>query len=141
MKQASNLLNTFLSESLKSMDRLSDCVRAYLLITSDEPFIQAVPRHNRLAIVTDSALLASQLRYQQQPLLKHVNKEMLTAFRHIDIRISPASYKKMQEIENKEPLKNETRQFIDMIAGSIDDEALADSLKRLGSNYRRMPNK
>ena len=139
MKQAATLLNTFLSESLKSIDRLSGCVCDHLLITSDQPLVRAVPKHNRLSVITDSALLASQLRYQQQDLLKHVNKQMLTAFTHLDIKVSPAAKRRECTGGEREFLSNDTRVFIGCIADSIDDEALAESLKQLGNHYQRRP--
>lgn len=89
MKQPRKLQNTYLSESIKNIDRLSESVRQHLGIDPMRHNLFVLPRQQEITLLVDSPVFASQLRYQKNDILRFINTHFLSEFKRIQVKISP----------------------------------------------------
>ena len=89
MKQSRVVPNTYLSESIKNIDRLSDSVRKHLGVNPAQHSLFVLPNQQEITLVVDSPIFASQLRYQQTEILRFINTTFLSEFKRLKVKISP----------------------------------------------------
>jgi hypothetical protein len=89
MKQSRKLQNTYLSESIKNIDKLSDSVRKHLGVNPTQHNLFVVAKQQEIILIVDSPVFASQLRYQQNEVLRFINTTFLSEFKRVKVKISP----------------------------------------------------
>lgn len=137
MKQANHLPNTYLYESIKNFDRLSQCVQQYLRIDAKQFKLFVVARQQVVTVVVESAILANQLRYQQQEVLKHINHTFLSQFKEVKIKLVPPQMTPVVEAKPRKELSKEVSAILMSMAEGFDDEELKASLQRIATPQAR----
>ncbi|PWQ99968.1 DciA family protein [Leucothrix pacifica] len=118
MKQTRTLQNSYITESIKNIDRLSERVREHLGVNASQQSLYVLPKQQEVVLVVDSPVFASQLRYQQNDILRFINTTFLSEFKRVKVKISPPVMQaKPKPAVHKELPKN----IKDMLSGVRDE--------------------
>lgn len=137
MKQANHLPNTYLYESIKNFDRLSHCVQQFLKVDPKQFKLFVVGRQQVVTIVVENSILANQLRYQQQDVLKHINHTFLSQFKEVKIKLVPPQMTPIVEPKPRKELSKEVSSILMSMAEGLEDEELKASLQRIATPQAR----
>lgn len=121
MKQPRNLQNTYLSESIKNIDRLSAAVCEHLGLNPSSFKLTVLPRQQEVTLLVESPVFASQLRYQQNDILRFINKRFLSEFRVIKVKISPPVMQISEPPKTKKPLPDDIKHLLAAVRDELND--------------------
>ena len=130
MEKISNLINTNLAGRLHQLDGLSTEVMQFFSI-SGENRLWPLLRHGRLTLMTDDPHLATQIRFQQNTLCKHLSKRLNLKISGLNIRLISLPLASFEQKKNRLKLSDDAAQVMRSIASSIDDPELQLTMMRL----------
>ena len=97
-------------------------------------------RNNTLHLVTNSAAIATQIRYRQRSLLSTIRKQAShLGINGIDVSVRPENPKPEPNIRHPLPLSRESATQIASSAKYIEDEALRKALTKLTKHVEANP--
>ncbi len=133
MKQPKQLITKRITERLQKINDLSDRVASVIQINRNKHTLWANIEKNKLTIMTDNSLFATQLRFQQDVIRQQINQQLLIKLKSIKIKlIAPPAQAKQEVGEKCFQISSQTTDILSHIAEGIDDEKLRGSLKKLG---------
>ncbi len=133
MKQPKQLVTKRITEQLQKINGLSDRVASVIQINRNKHTLWANIEKNKLIIMTDNSLFATQLRFQQDVIRQQINQQLLIKLKSIKIKLIAPPVQAKQEVGEKcFQISSQTTDILSYIAESIDDEKLRGSLKKLG---------
>ena len=86
---------------------------------------------NELVLVVDGGAAATQLRYQQQQIIKQVNADLGLTLRRMRLRIAPPRAPRPRTAPAPRRLSSAAARALNEAARSMPDRALAEILERL----------
>ena len=131
MKNFNELVNRQLVESIKSHDKLSDTVYAFLHLDKKKHNVWVVVKQQTLSLLTDNPYLATQLRYQQQNICLHLNQKFLMQLNTIKVKIIPPQNIIEKVEESNFIISDKASGILAEIADDIEDDDLKKSLLKL----------
>ncbi|MEE9309391.1 MAG: DciA family protein [Cocleimonas sp.] len=137
MKNFNDLVNKQLVESIKSYDKLSNAVYAFMHLNKEKHNIWVVTKQKQLSLLTDNPYLATQLRYQQQNICLHLNQKFLMQLNVIKVKIVPPKGVRETTEESNFTISEKTEKVLADIAEDIDDAGLKESLLKLTNKPSR----
>jgi hypothetical protein len=132
-------VNRFLSQNwlarIEDIQRLDQSLKFMLHDPLKQHCWAAGIEKRRLTILTDSGAWATQLRYQQQQILKGINTDLGLNLNKLRIRVSTRSPAPPKPL-SKRHLSKKSAAYITQGAQSIKDQALRETLLRLAKKAR-----
>ena len=132
MKTISELVNSQLTRSAKSYDKLSQSVYKLLHLNPEKHNVWVVVKQQQLTIMTDNPYLGTQLRYQQDAIRDALNRQYLLELKKTKVKIIPPRAEKPKVIEKRFIITEKAGTILSCIADQIEDKELRASLKKLG---------
>lgn len=133
MKKVNQLIsNPYLHERLEQLDRLTIILEQCLGL-SLENRVWPLLRKRRLILLTDDPHFATQARFMQKALCKHLDDQLHLKISAVDIKLLSLPLASNNQNSTRNQISNKTREILDSIADSIGDETLSASLKRVAS--------
>ena len=132
MKKVSELVNTQLTRSVKSYDKLSQSIYQMLHLNPEKHNVWAVVKQQQLTVMTDNSYLGTQLRYQQDAIRNHLNQEFLLELKNTRVKIIPPRAERPKNKERRFIISEKTEKVLSSIAELIEDKDLRESLENLG---------
>ena len=121
MKQSRSLQNSYITESIKNIDRLSDSVRQHLGVNPAQHNLFVLPKQQEVILVVDSPVFASQLRYQQNEILHYINTTFLSEFKRLKVKISPPVMKPQPKRVIHKELPEDIKNMLSGIRDELDN--------------------
>lgn len=134
MKNINQLVNSQLTGSIKSHDKLSDFVYALMHLDKSKHNLWVITKQQQLTLMTDNPYLATQLQYQMSAICTEVNKKFLLQLKKTKVKIVPPSATPEKAEGNLYKMGEEASATLANIAEQIDDEDLKESLLKLTEN-------
>ena len=122
MRQVKKPPNSYLHESLKNIDRLSETVYAFLGIDANQHNLHAISKRQEIVIIVDQPILANQLKYQQKEIISHLNQSLLREYKTIKIKLSPPSMVKIAVKRESKPLRSDICDLLNSVRKDLDTE-------------------
>lgn len=122
MRQLHRLPNTYLHESIKNIDRLSERVCVFLQIDSKQHTLHVLQRRQEIIIIVEEPILASQLKYQQRAILTDLNQSLLSEYKTIKIKLSPPKMIKAVIQKVSQPLPQEISKLLNQVRNDLDTD-------------------
>jgi hypothetical protein len=122
MRQVKKPPNSYLHESLKNIDRLSQTVYAYLEIDAKQHNLHVLSKRQEIIIIVDHPILANQLKYQQREILIHLNQALLSEYKTIKIKLSPPSIVKIKKKLETKPLREEISNLLNSVRKDLETD-------------------
>ena len=133
MKNINELVNSQLTRSIESNDKLSNFVYSLLHLNKKKHKLWVISKQQQLTILTDNPYLATQINYQKETICKALNKNYLLNLKTSKVKIIPPTGSKEKVKENRFTISEKTSEVLKNIAGEIKDEALKEQLVRLSN--------
>ncbi|MCK5813584.1 MAG: DUF721 domain-containing protein [Cocleimonas sp.] len=135
MKEPRQFITKYIFQRLGELNELSDSVAGLLQIDRNIHTLWVSIEKNKLLLMTDDSIFASQLRFQQDIICQHLNQKLLIRLKSVKIKVMATSYQPT-EVSNEKRfyISPQTAHTLFHIAEGIDDEALGETLKRLSGS-------
>lgn len=136
MKEPKQFITAYIFQRLGDLNDLSDSVASLLQVDRDIDTLWVSIEKNKLLLMTDDSVFASQLRFQQDLICQYLNQKLLIRLKNVKIKIMVANNRIKEKPKPKERhfyISPQTANILSYIAESIDDDELGESLRRLGS--------
>ncbi len=130
MKKINLFINSTIQEKLNNLDKLTTLIYQFFSISTDYhlwPFI----KNHRLIVLTDDPHFATQVRFQQTALCKHLSKCLDTTIRGLDIKLISLPLASFEQKKSSFQLSAHSAHIVSSIAQGIDDEQLKQAILRL----------
>ncbi|MEZ5536981.1 MAG: hypothetical protein R3F02_15335 [Thiolinea sp.] len=131
MKKVDYLLkDNFLSERLNQLDQLTTAIEELVsmpLTNRVWPLIHG----RKLTLLTDDPHLATQARFMQKPLCKHINTKLKLKLSGVDVKVMSLPLARKNKNMSRNRVDPQTKEVVTSIADSIEDPELQTALKRL----------
>lgn len=121
MEKINHLINKDIMEQLVRLDSLAERVTQFLNIPSEIrlwPFL----KHQRVTLLTDDPHLATQARFQQNQLCKHLSTCLHTKIRGVDIKVISLPVARLEQRISGYTLSMPTAHIMRSIAQGIEDQ-------------------
>jgi hypothetical protein len=138
MEKINQLINKDMKESLQQLDTLAETVAHFFSIRAENR-LWPVLRNQRLTLITDDPHLATQARFQQNPLCKYLSKCLNTKIRGVDIKVISLPVASFEQKTNGFRLSQDTAQIMHSIAQGIEDKELQEAVMLLTETARKPP--
>ncbi len=131
MKKVDCLIKgNFLSERLDQFDQLAGVIEAFFQLPLDNR-VWPLLRGRKLILMTDDPHLATQARFMQKPLCRHINTELKLNISGVDIKIMSLPLAQKGRNIDRPRVNQQTAKIINSIADTIEDPELQSALKQL----------
>lgn len=120
MKQAKQLPNVYLHESIKNIDRLSEKVCEFVSVDPRQHTLHVLHRQQEVVIIVEEPIFANQLKYQQKAILKHLNHTLLSQYKTIRIKLSPPRMVNGKRTVKTKALPESVSQLLDQVRQDLD---------------------
>ena len=137
MKNINELINSQLTRSIKSNDKLSDFVYSLLHLNKEKHKIWVISKQQKLTILTDNPYLATQINYQKETICKALNREFLLELKTSKVKIIPPTGKIEKEKKRQFIISEKTSEVLKNIAADIQDNELRDQLVKLAKGNNK----
>lgn len=134
MKNVRSLVDKNLIERLHSVDNLSHLIYHILNISPEQHHLWAVRDRRTLTVMTDSQMLATQLHYQQQRILEHINHNSSLALDKMKVKMTMPAVRQRRAPKAAYTMSARNAKILSSIADTIEDEELRESLQRLANS-------
>ncbi|RVU83264.1 DUF721 domain-containing protein [Leucothrix sargassi] len=121
MKEIAKLPNTYLNQSIKNIDRLSETVRDYLGITQTQIPLYVVIKQQVISLIVESPIFANQLKYQQKDILNHINRTLLSEFKQINVKLAPPVMQPRKVTVEHKPLSKGIKSLLDSVRDDLNN--------------------
>ncbi|MGB1008796.1 MAG: hypothetical protein ACPGVP_03685 [Thiolinea sp.] len=133
MKKVNRLVkNNFLNERLNQFDQLTELISTFMSHPLENR-VWPLIRGRRLILMTDDPQLATQARFMEKPLCKHLNQQNSLKLSGVDVKLVNMPLTRKGKRLNRNPISTDTADVISSIAESIDDKELQHALQRLSA--------
>ena len=133
MKNINELVNSQLTRSIKSNDKLSDFVYSLLHLNKEKHKLWVISKQQKLTILTDNPYLATQINYQKENICNELNNKYLLNLKTSKVKIIPPTSSIEKIKEERFVITEKTSEVLKNIAGDIKDEALKEQLVKLSN--------
>lgn len=130
MKKINSFINPTIQKQLTQLDKLTTLVNQFFSISMDYR-VWPLIKHQRLLLLTDDPHLATQARFQQTALCKHLSKCLDTTIRGLDIKLISLPLASFEQKKDRFQLSTDAAKIVGSIAQGIDDEDLKATILRL----------
>lgn len=131
MKKVNYLIkDNFLSKRLNQFDQLTEIIEAFLSMPLENR-VWPLMRGRKLVLMTDDPHLATQARFMQKPLCKHINTKLKLKISGVDIKVMSLPLARKGQNIGRNQVGTQTTRIVESIADSIPDPELQAALKRL----------
>ena len=131
MKNINDLINSQLTRSIKTNDKLSDFVYGLLHLKKEKHNLWVNTKQQKLTILTDNPYLATQINYQKDTICKEVNRKFLMTLKQSSVKIIPPTGTKQKKQEECFKMSGKTAEMMMDIASDIQDTELKKQLMSL----------
>ncbi len=131
MKNLRNLVNADIARSINIQDKLSKTVYEILNIDKNAHNVWAVVKQQKLTLVTDHPIMASQLNFQKDNIRDELNRRLLLELKTTQIKIAPPTAMRKNKKKKRFIISENSAKSLQGIADMIDDEELRESLLQL----------
>ena len=131
MKNISQLINSQLTRSIKSNDKLSEFVYELLHLNKEKHNLWVVVKQQNLTLLTDNPYLGTQLSYQQEAICNGINKKFLFELKTSKVKIVPPTGNPVKMKKDLYQVSDRASGALAGIADEIDDEELKAALLKL----------
>jgi hypothetical protein len=137
MKKVNYLIkDNFLSKRLNQFDQLTQIIEEFMSMPLNNR-VWPLLRGRRLVLMTDDPHLATQARFMQKPLCKHINAKLKLKISGVDIKVMSLPFARKDHNMSRNRASQQTTEIVESIADSIQDPELQAALKRLISADNR----
>ncbi len=136
MKKLPSLVNADIARSINIQDKLSKMVYEILNIDINSHNIWAVVKQQRLTLVTDHPIMATQLNYQKDMIRDQLNRRLLLELKSAQIKIAPPKARRKIQKEKRFVISETAAKSLQGIANTIDDDELKKSLLQLSTRNK-----
>lgn len=135
MRKINNVIqDNFLHERLNQFDQLTQLICNFMSLPLENR-VWPIIRGRRLILMTDDPQLATQARFMQKPLCKHINDQTQIKINHkisgLDIKLMSMPLTRKGKHLGRNKISEQTSEILGSIAESIDDQELQTVLQRL----------
>lgn len=131
MKKVNYLIkDNFLSKRLNQFDQLTEIIEEFLSMPLENR-VWPLMRGRKLVLMTDDPHLATQARFMQKPLCKHINTKLKLKISGVDIKVMSLPLARKGQNIGRNQVDTQTTRIVESIADSIPDPELQTALKRL----------
>jgi hypothetical protein len=130
MERINRLIQPEFAERLKQFDELTTEIADFLSLPLENRLWPILKNH-RLTLLTDDPHLATQARFQQHTLCKHLSKRLNLKISGLNIKVIGLPFASNVQKYNRKKLSNNTAQIVHNIALGINDQELQSALHRL----------
>ncbi len=131
MKNINQLVNSQLTESIKTYDKLSDFVYKLMYLDKSKHNLWVITKQHQLTLLTDNPYLGTQLQYQTNAICEALNKHFLLELKKTKVKIIPPSTTPVKPANKLYDIGEKASKTLANIAEEIDDEDLKKSLLKL----------
>jgi hypothetical protein len=133
MKNINELVNSQLTRSIQSNDKLSDFVYSLLHLNKEKHKLWVISKQQKLTILTDNPYLATQINYQKDNICKELNRKYLLNLKTSKVKIIPPTGSIEKVKKERFVISEKTSEVLKNIAGDIKDKALKEQLVKLSN--------
>ncbi len=134
MKNINDLVNSQLTSSIKTNDKLSDFVYNLLHLNKNKHNIWVISKQQQLTLLTDNPYLATQINYQKENICQALNRQFLLNLKTVKVKIIPPTSTKEKVIEDRFTMTEKTAGILKNIAQDIKDDELRELLVNLSNH-------
>ncbi len=134
MKNINDLVNSQLTSSIKTNDKLSDFVYDLLHLNKNKHNLWVISKQQKLTLLTDNPYLATQISYQKENICKELNRRYLLNLKSVKVKIVPPTGSKEKIKEERFTMTEKTAGVLKDIAQTIKDDDLRELLVNLSNN-------
>lgn len=138
MEKIGNFIKTELAERLDQIDQLVRLLEKYMALPLENR-VWPLLHNRRMVLLTDDPHFATQARFMQKALCKHVNNELNLKLSGLDIKVISLPLASFGRKINRPLIKEETAATLRSIASQIEDEELGAALMSLAGTTPRQP--
>lgn len=131
MKKVDYLIKgNFISQRLNQFDQLTQAIEEFVSMPLENR-VWPMIRGRRLTLLTDDPHLATQARFMEKQLCKHINTKLGLRIIGVDIKVMSLPLARKREAMSRKKASPQTTEIVRSIADSIADPELQAALKRL----------
>jgi hypothetical protein len=133
MKEPKQFITKYIFQRLDDLNDLSDSVASLLQIDRDIHTLWVSIEKNKLLLMTDDSVFATQLRFQQEIICQYLNRKFLIRLKSVKIKVMAVNNPPREKLKGQYfYISPQTANVLSQIAEEIDDDEIGDSLRRLG---------
>lgn len=136
MEKISHLINKGIAERLEQLDKLTLEVESFLAL-SITGRVWPVLKHQRLTLLTDDPHLATQIRFQQHTLSKHLSKRLNLKISGVNIKLISFPLASIVQKNNGFYMSSKAALVMQNIAHSMEDNELQQAILQLTATAHR----
>lgn len=136
MKKIDQLISKGFDERLHQLDRLSGEIARFFAVPTENRFWPLL-KNQRITLLTDDPHFATQARFQQHLLCKHLSKCLNTNIRGIDIKVIGLHLASIEQKTSGLRLSSDAANIMQSIAQGIDDKELRQAIEQLAKTASR----
>ncbi|CAA6807246.1 MAG: Unknown protein [uncultured Thiotrichaceae bacterium] len=131
MKKVDYLIKgNFISQRLNQFDQLTQAIEEFVSMPLENR-VWPMIRGRRLTLLTDDPHLATQARFMEKQLCKHINTKLGLRIIGVDIKVMSLPLARKRAAISRKKASPQTTEVVRSIANSIADPELQAALKRL----------
>lgn len=131
MKKVDYLIKgNFISQRLNQFDQLTQAIEEFVSMPLENR-VWPMMRGRRLTLLTDDPHLATQARFMEKQLCKHINTKLGLRIIGVDIKVMSMPLARKRATMSRKKASPQTTTIVRSIADSIEDPELQAALKRL----------
>ncbi|MBU0656662.1 MAG: hypothetical protein KJ914_16195 [Gammaproteobacteria bacterium] len=136
MEKINRLIHPELTERLNQFDRLAVEIGQFLSLPLENR-VWPVLKNQQLTLLTDDPHLATQVRFQQHTLSKHLSKRLNLKISGLHIKVISLPFASFEQKIGRFALSGDAALVMNNIARSIEDRELQDAITRLAKTASR----
>jgi hypothetical protein len=136
MKKINQLINRSVDQKLYQIDQLAEVIAHFFSISVDNRFWPLL-KNQRITLLTDDPHFATQARFQQHLLCKHLSKCLNINIRGIDIKVIGLHLASIEQKMGDFSTSSQASNIMQSIAQGIEDKELSDAVTRLAKTLSR----
>lgn len=130
MKKINQLISGGLNETLHQLDALTGLIAHFFSVPAENRFWPLL-KNQRITLLTDDPHFATQARFQQHLLCKHLSKCLNSKIRSVDIKVISLPLASFDEKTGSFRCSGNTANILQSIAQGIEDKELRLAIQRL----------
>ena len=135
MKNFKYLVNSDLTKSIESYDKLSTFIYQLMHLDSKKHNVWVVTKRQQLTLMTDNPYIATQLRYQQATICDALNRKFLMQLKTVNVKIIPPTGELEKKKQDLYKVGKNASKSLTSIANDIEDDELRLALLKLTNKY------
>ena len=136
MRKINRLINTNIAERLERVDELTQTIGEFLSLTVYDR-IWPILKHSRLTLLTEDPHLATQIRFQQHALSKHLSKRLNLKISALNVKLISLPFASIMQKNNGYQLSPKAASVMQSIAQGINDKELQHAVMQLAATAQQ----